>query len=495
MIEDASAAAPGASTIDLFRDGRAGPTILLNLGVSFHAVNVFIITTVMPSVVDDIGGVALYAWPAMLYMVGTITGAACGEPVLAAVGRRTSFVVAAAVFAVGAAGSASAPSMAMLLVAHLVQGFGGGLLVSLSMALVGTFYDGGLRTRILAALSVTWGIAALVGPPIGGIFAEIGWWRGAFWISVPPIVVFAWAAWRMIPASGRTAAGAGWPFHRLALLALAVVAVGISGQVVSSGDAPAPAGAIELGAIGTHGANAVKVALILAAVVLVWRALRLDARSARPLFPSRAMSLSSPIGVAYWVYFLLSFTHIAIAVFMPLVLKVLHGVGPLWLGVFATVFSIAWTLGSVVAAGWSGARAETAMWAGMAVTATALAGLAVGTASASLWVLAGYITVIGIGIGVANVHAVAWAISTAPAGEETITASAMPAIRALGIAFGSAAAGLIANTAGLAEGASHAVVASAMTWVYAINVIPPAVSVYLVFRMLRLAEGERRAAA
>ncbi len=481
---------PAAAAMDLFRDGRAGPTILLNLGVSFHAVNIFVITTVMPSVVDDIGGMALYAWPAMLYMVGTIIGAACGEPVLGGLGRRGAFVAASAVFGLGAAACASAPSMPVLLAAHLVQGLGGGLLISLSMALVGTFYDGGLRIRILAALSVTWGIAALVGPPVGGVFAEIGWWRGAFWISVPPIVLFAWASWRMIPASGRHAAGVAWPFHRLALLALAVLAVGVSGQVVGS-ESITP-GSINLGAIGANGAGAVKAALVLAAVFLVWRAFRLDAVSARPLFPSRVMSLASPVGVAYWVFFFVSFTHVSIAVFMPLVLKLLHGVGPLWLGLFATIFSIAWTLGSVVASGWSGARAKLAMWAGLAVTAAANAGLALGASSAPLWVLAVCVMMIGLGIGVANVHAASWAIAAAPEGEQTITASAMPVVRSLGIAFGAAVAGMIANTAGLAEGVSHAVVATAMTWVYAINVVPPAVSVYLVFRMLRLAERERR---
>jgi len=332
--------------------------------------------------------------------------------------------------------------MPVLLAAHLVQGLGGGLLIALSMALVGTFYDGGLRIRILAALSVTWGIAALVGPPVGGVFAEIGWWRGAFWISVPPIVLFAWASWRMIPASGRTSAGAAWPFHRLGLLALAVLAVGVSGQVVGSGQTVesglAPPGSITLGAIGASGAGVVKAALILAAVFLVWRAFRLDAVSARPLFPSRVMSLASPVGVAYWVFFFVSFTHVSIAVFMPLVLKLLHGVGPLWLGLFATIFSIAWTLGSVVASGWSGARAKLAMWAGLALTAAANAGLAIGASSAPLWVLAVCVMLIGLGIGVANVHAASWAIATAPEGEQTITASAMPVVRSLGIAFGAA---------------------------------------------------------
>ena len=71
-------AAQKAGWADLFRDGRSKYTLLLNLGVGIHALDIFIITTVMPSGVDDIGGHAWYTWPTMIYMVGSIMGAACG---------------------------------------------------------------------------------------------------------------------------------------------------------------------------------------------------------------------------------------------------------------------------------------------------------------------------------------------------------------------------------------------------------------------------------
>ena len=61
-----------AKWLDLFSDGRAAYTILLNLGISLHAIDIFIITTIMPTVVEDIGGISYYAWTSMLYMVGTI---------------------------------------------------------------------------------------------------------------------------------------------------------------------------------------------------------------------------------------------------------------------------------------------------------------------------------------------------------------------------------------------------------------------------------------
>jgi hypothetical protein len=57
--------------------GRLGVyTLLLNIGILFFAVDNFLINTLMPSIVADIGGVAFYAWAMMLYLVGSITGSA-----------------------------------------------------------------------------------------------------------------------------------------------------------------------------------------------------------------------------------------------------------------------------------------------------------------------------------------------------------------------------------------------------------------------------------
>src|SRR5438445_333715 len=56
----------------LFRDGRGIYVVALNLGIGLHAIDVFVISTVMPAVVRDLGGVAFYAWATMLYMIASI---------------------------------------------------------------------------------------------------------------------------------------------------------------------------------------------------------------------------------------------------------------------------------------------------------------------------------------------------------------------------------------------------------------------------------------
>ncbi len=139
MTENGSAEGPSQAWLDLLRDGRAAPSILLNVGMVLHGINIMIVSTIMPSVVIDIGGLSFYAWPSMIYMVGTIAGAACGEPTHSALHQRGAYMLAAAIFGVGAVLSATAPSMAMLIAGQLVQGFGGGRLTALAMVLVHTF--------------------------------------------------------------------------------------------------------------------------------------------------------------------------------------------------------------------------------------------------------------------------------------------------------------------------------------------------------------------
>ena len=163
--------------LELFRGGRGAFTAILSLAIGLHAIDVFLITTVMPTVVRDIGGAAFYAWSTLLYIVASIAGAASGGPLKAALGPRKAYAVAGLIFLAGSAGCGLSPSMPVLLAARAVQGFGGGLLLAQSMGLIGELFPAELRTRVLAMVSGVWGVAALLGPMVGGVFAALGWWR------------------------------------------------------------------------------------------------------------------------------------------------------------------------------------------------------------------------------------------------------------------------------------------------------------------------------
>ncbi len=455
---------------ELFRPDLAAFTVILNLGIGLHAVDVFVISTVMPTVVRDIGGSSFYAWSTMLYMVASIVGAASGGPLKAALGPRKGYALGGLLFLAGSAACGASPTMLVLLIARTVQGYGGGLLLAQSMGLISELYPPALRTRILATVSGVWGVAALVGPLVGGVFAEFDWWRGAFWASVPIILWFTARAWQTLPRATAVTAVPPFPFRRIALLALGVLCAGAADQIPN------------LAAQGL---------LLIMALVLTVQAFRLDGAAANRLFPPRPLSVLTPIGTAYWIMFLFSMTHTSIGIYLPLALQELHGVGPLAAGYANASLAVSWTLASFITAGWRG-RAEIAtIIGGPLIALLGVIGLAAGVTTLSpllSCVLTGFI---GFGIGACNLHLVAQTMRIAEPGFESLTASSIPTIRSLGISFGAAIAGLIANTAGLASGVTVQTVAAAATWVYGATILAPAVCLLLAVRVVRL----RRTAA
>jgi MFS family permease len=448
----------------LFHGPRAAHTVLLNLGVAIHAVDVFIITTVLPSVIADIGGAAFYAWSTMLYVVVSIVGTAMGSPVKARLGNRGAYIAGGLVFLAGSIGCAVAPNMGCLLLARAAQGLGGGLLLALSHGMVSALYPADLQSRVFASISGIWGIAALLGPTIGGLFAQIGWWRGAFWISVPVSAVLMGLAWLFLPATSDQTAKR-LPWLRLFLLGAGVLCVALSGHVAS-----APR----------------RLFLIVLACLLVGFTFHLDSRAVERLLPSRPLSLNNRVGTTYWMLFLLGIMTSQFGIFMPLVVQVLHGVSPLGAGYFAALRSIAWTVAALCTAGLGGRAVRLAILLGpLLITVGSVGQVWVVVDGPLLW-LAVYVLLTGAGIGVCFAHLNTWAIAGARPGEEHLTAASIPTVRALGFAFGAAFAGVIANAVGFTNDLSPAIVARVATWVYGLCVIPPAVVVLLAVRLLCL---------
>ena len=455
------------SWFELFRGKRAIFTIVLNLGIALHAIDVFVIATVMPLVVADIGGVAFYAWSTMIYMVTTIVGSACGGFVQLDFGSRRGYTLAAGIFLVGTIGCAVAPDMALMLVSRAVQGLGGGLIISQSLSLVRRLFEDRLRTRVLALISGVWGVAALIGPLVGGAFGTIGWWRGAFWSTSAVILAFAFLAWRSLPQEEISEGGRirQIPWRRLSLLAAAVLAIGTAGVLT---DRILPA------------------ALLVVAAVMMWLTLRLDARAGVPLFPTGALSVNARVGSANWRFLMTSVTHTAIGVYLPLVMQIEHGLDPLVAGYFNAIFALSWTTASFTTAGLPRSKLAYTVLGGTALALLGMVLLRLVIVDGSPIMVGVSVSMVGLGIGTSNLHLTAAAMEAARKGEETITASSIPTIRSIGIAIGSALAGLIANNAGLAKGVDAETVASAANWVLGSAILAPICMLLAGARFLQL---------
>lgn len=144
---------PATSWSMLFEGRRAAHTLLLILGIGVPGTGIFIVTTILPSVVADLGGANFYAWPTALYTVAAILGTASSRYLKATLGFRHGYLAGALVLLVGSVGCALAPHMLVLVGARAIQGWGGGVLQGLSYTIVSALYPEDLRPRALSTLN------------------------------------------------------------------------------------------------------------------------------------------------------------------------------------------------------------------------------------------------------------------------------------------------------------------------------------------------------
>ena len=212
---------------------RLGTATLLAGGVGLYATNEFLTISLLPSTVADIGGQRFYAWVIAVYLVGSVVAATAVNPLLIRFGPRASYLLTLAVFGVGTVGCALAPNMELLLVARTVQGAAGGMLAGLGYAVINAALPNWLWTRASALVSAMWGVSVIVGPAMGGIFAQFGIWRWAF--GSLAIMTAAMAA--LVPAHcppGNTVSRSRGtipriPLWSLLLLGVAALAISVAG--------------------------------------------------------------------------------------------------------------------------------------------------------------------------------------------------------------------------------------------------------------------------
>src|SRR6185437_9798135 len=113
---------------DLLRADRVARLALVCLGIWLNAADALVTATAMPSIVRDIGGYAYFAWPLATYLLGAIVGGASAGRLSERGGLRWALILPSAIYLIGCAISAVAPSIALFLVGRTLQGVGAGLI-------------------------------------------------------------------------------------------------------------------------------------------------------------------------------------------------------------------------------------------------------------------------------------------------------------------------------------------------------------------------------
>lgn len=148
-------------------------------------------------------------------------------------GRKRVFMIGIAIFAAASLACGLAPNPATLIVARIVQGIGGALMVPGSLTLITTFFAAGERGQAIGTWSSFSTITTILGPALGGVLAGMGLWRMVFFINLPLAALALWALARYVPESRDEGAPRG-----LDLAGAALATLGLAGLTFGLIEAP-----------------------------------------------------------------------------------------------------------------------------------------------------------------------------------------------------------------------------------------------------------------
>jgi EmrB/QacA subfamily drug resistance transporter len=160
-------------------------TVALALCLFMAALEMTVVSTAMPTVVSDLGGIDRYAWVFTAYMLSsTITVPIFGK-LADLYGRKPILLFGIGLFLVGSIASGLSTSMNMLIAFRILQGLGAGAMQPVSLTVVGDIYTLEQRAKVQGAFSAVWGLSGLVGPLTGGLIVKYLSWHWVFFINVP----------------------------------------------------------------------------------------------------------------------------------------------------------------------------------------------------------------------------------------------------------------------------------------------------------------------
>ncbi|QRV02927.1 MFS transporter [Arcanobacterium phocisimile] len=312
------------NTVPVSRSLERWILILAVVFISLAAFQTMAATTAMPYIVEILGGKRLYALAAGIVFAAQLMTTALAGPWVDARGPKPSFFTGATLAMLGLTIAALAPNIEFIVLGRALQGLGSGLLVVPLYVLVGNFISKERQPRYFAAFATAWVIPSLVGPFLAGLLVEYASWRWVFGftpIVFILIVPLAWTQFKQLPAHQNLQ-----PLRALNVFYLACGAsIGIAALLVASSNKGQP----DLKTIALLGIGMI---LVCAFAPLL---LPEGTFKARRGMPSTVLLRGVANG-----------SLMAVEIYLPLILKEIHGWSATRAGFVLTMSAISWALAS-----------------------------------------------------------------------------------------------------------------------------------------------------
>ena len=158
-----------------------------------------ILATALPTISSDLGGFKLLPWVLVLYMLTSTVVVPIVGKLSDMFGRRPFVISGVVVFLIGSLGAGLAPSMLTLIAARGVQGIGGGFILACVLVVMADMYTPRERAKYVGYILAIITAGTLLGPPVGGFFADGPGWRWCFYINIPIGAIALATIWMTLP--------------------------------------------------------------------------------------------------------------------------------------------------------------------------------------------------------------------------------------------------------------------------------------------------------
>jgi EmrB/QacA subfamily drug resistance transporter len=400
----------------------------LLLGMLLAALDQTIVSTALPTIVSDLGGMEHLSWVVTAYLLASTAATPLWGKLGDQYGRKRLFQMAIVLFLVGSALCGMAQNMPQLIAFRAVQGLGGGGLMVLSMAIVGDIVPPRDRGRYQGLFGAVFGATSVLGPLLGGLFTQHLSWRWVFYVNLPVGVValVVIAAVLHLPRKGSRHVIDYLGTLLIASVATCLVLVASLGGTTWDWGSPQIVGLAVLG------------------VVLAVAFVAVERRAAEPVLPLKLFGVRT-FTLSAVISFIVGFAMFGAMTYLPTFLQVVQGVSPTLSGVHMLPM-VAGMLLSSTASGQIVSR--TGRWkvfplAGTAVTTIGLLLLHRLDENSSTAEMSTYFFLFGLGLGLV-MQVLVLIVQNAVAYEDLgVATSGATFFRSIGASFGVAVFGTV----------------------------------------------------